>query len=396
MKIVHISMADFNGAGLCAYRICKAQRALGMDSRMVVLKKKHKDDFIETCGEMTYFLHSVLRKIKKLSGIHDDLNACRELGKIHNAVYTLPISPIDLTKVKTIREADIIHLHWVGGFLDYRTFFEAFKRKVIVVTMHDENLLYGLANIEKQWLPDNPLEQKYYRLKYKEIQKVDRFGAVFLSRMGFRLYGEHEMLAKAKKRIIYNMVDNAKFRPFPKSEARRRLGLSENDKLFAFCACNINERRKGLAELSEALLHINPDYKVLAIGKNRGEIKWANVKELGRISEPEEMSRVFSAADYFCMPSFKENFAQAPLEAMACGLPVIAFPCSGMEELITEENGVRCDDFTVEALENGIRKAMTTQYDGTAIRKDMMERFSPEKIAGEYINFYEEIIKEKA
>ena len=29
MKIVHISMADFNGAGLCAYRICKAQRAMG-------------------------------------------------------------------------------------------------------------------------------------------------------------------------------------------------------------------------------------------------------------------------------------------------------------------------------------------------------------------------------
>lgn len=28
MKIVHISMADYNGAGLCAYRICKAQRKM--------------------------------------------------------------------------------------------------------------------------------------------------------------------------------------------------------------------------------------------------------------------------------------------------------------------------------------------------------------------------------
>lgn len=170
MKIVHISMADFNGAGLCAYRICKAQRAMGMDSRMVVLKKKHKDDFIETYGGFTYFLYSILRKIKKLLRIPDDFNTCRELGKLHNGVYTLPVSHIDLTRVKIIREADIIHLHWVGNFLDYRTFFETFKKKPVVATLHDENLLYGLANIEKQLLPDNQLERKYYRLKFNEIQ----------------------------------------------------------------------------------------------------------------------------------------------------------------------------------------------------------------------------------
>lgn len=170
MKIVHISMADFNGAGLCAYRICKAQRAMGMDSRMVVLKKKHKDDFIETYGGFTYFLYSILRKIKKLLRIPDDFNTCRELGKLHNGVYTLPVSHIDLTRVKIIREADIIHLHWVGNFLDYRTFFETLKKKPVVATLHDENLLYGLANIEKQLLPDNQLERKYYRLKFNEIQ----------------------------------------------------------------------------------------------------------------------------------------------------------------------------------------------------------------------------------
>lgn len=393
MKIVHISMADFNGAGLCAYRICKAQRAMGMDSRMVVLKKKHKDDFIETYGGFTYFLYSILRKIKKLLRIPDDFNTCRELGKLHNGVYTLPVSHIDLTRVKIIREADIIHLHWVGNFLDYRTFFETLKKKPVVATLHDENLLYGLANIEKQLLPDNQLERKYYRLKFNEIQKLDKFGAVFLSKMGFRLYADHEMLSKAKKRIIYNMVDCGKFRPFPMLEARKCLGLCEDDMVFAFCACNINEPRKGLDELFEALLHINPNYKVIAIGKNRGQKKWANVMELGRISDPGEMSRVFSAANFFCMPSFKENFAQAPLEAMACGLPVIAFPCSGTEELITDMNGVRCEAFTIEALENGIRKALATQYDGTMIRNDMIERFSPEKIAGEYLDFYHELMK---
>lgn len=81
------------------------------------------------------------------------------------------------------------------------------------------------------------------------------------------------------------------------------------------------------------------------------------------------------------MPSYKEHFAQAPLEAMACGTPVIAFPCSGTEELITPQNGIRCTDFTLEALEEGIRKALQTEYNSDEIRQDMLNRYAPEKIA---------------
>ena len=165
MKIVHISMADFNGAGLCAYRICKAQREMGIDSQMVVLNKRHHDDFIHQCGKKRYFYHSVLRKTKKLLRLKDDVNTCRRLGARYHAVYTLPVSSIDLSYERLLREADLLHIHWVGGYLDYPTFFEAFKDKPIVFTLHDENALYGIANIEQQLLADNPLEKKSYRMK---------------------------------------------------------------------------------------------------------------------------------------------------------------------------------------------------------------------------------------
>lgn len=394
MKVVHISMADFNGAGLCAYRICKAQRQLGIDSRMVVLRKRHHDDFITEYGGHTYFIHSVLHKTKKIFHFNDDLNTCRRLGKEHQAVYTLPVSPIDLTKVQIIRDADVIHLHWTGGFVDYFTFFKTFKDKVIVNTLHDENILYGIANIEQQRLAGNALERKYYQLKLDSTRVVKRMGAVFLSKMNYRLYADHEMIKMAQKRIIYNLVESDLFQPKPRTEARNRLNIEENKLVFAFCACNINEPRKGLHELSAAVNQINPDAVILAIGKNRGELLWNNVIEMGRINDPEEMSWVLSAADYFCLPSFKENFAQVPLEAMACGLPVVAFPCSGTEELITPENGVRCTDFTVDSLVDGIEKAMQTSFDGLEIRKDVVVRFSPEKIAQQYIDFYQQLLTE--
>ena len=45
-KIVHISTADTGGAGLCAYRICKAQRDLGMDAHLIVTRRTRADNFV--------------------------------------------------------------------------------------------------------------------------------------------------------------------------------------------------------------------------------------------------------------------------------------------------------------------------------------------------------------
>ncbi|WP_455762854.1 glycosyltransferase [Prevotella disiens] len=388
MKVVHVSVADTGGAGLCAYRICKAQREIGIDAQLVVLYNKQKESFVHKTGGVTYFLHSSLRKIKKLFHIADEVNMCRALGKQNGAAYTLPLSPIDITKLDVVKNADIVHLHWIGGFLDYPSFFAKMSNKTIVCTLHDQSILYGIASIEQQYLPDNELEKKYYKLKYEEMSKVEHFGAVFLSKMSFASYSVHEMLNHAKKTIIYNMVDGRLFKPFPKEQLRQQLSLP-NTKLFSFCAYDINDARKGLAVLSEALMRIDSSYRILAIGKNRKGSKWANVIEMGFFADATKISAIHSVADFCCMPSYKEHFAQAPLEAMACGTPVIAFPCSGTEELITPQNGIRCTDFTLEALEEGIRKALQTEYNSDEIRQDMLNRYAPEKIAKDYLAFYE-------
>ena len=136
-------------------------------------------------------------------------------------------------------------------------------------------------------------------------------------------------------------------------------------------------------------MRMNPQYRILAIGKNRGKKSWPNVIEMGFHTDSGEISRILSAADFFCLPSLKEDFAQAPLEALACGTPVIMSPCSGSDELITPENGVRYADFSTEALIEGIGQAMQKSYDRTALRQDVTRRFSPQKIARDYLRFYD-------
>lgn len=392
MKIVHISMADYNGAGLCAYRICKAQRKKGIDSQMVVLRKRQKDKFIHQSGSKRYFYYSTLRKIKLLLNIHDEVNIVKKLGALHKAVYTLPISPIKQRHLKEFLQADLIHIHWVGGYLDYPSFFETFKDKPIVFTLHDENALYGIANIEQQLLRDNTLEDKYRKLKEDTLEQVKKVGFVFLSKTSYDQYCNYKMVKNRQKTIIYNSVDCTLFRPKNRTEARKQLGISQNATIFAFCACNIDEPRKKLNELSLALKLINPDYRILAIGKNRSKTTWDNVIEIGRINNAEKLSWAFSAANYFVLPSFQETFGQVVIEAMACGIPAIMSPTDASREIITPTNGICCKDFTTESLEEGIRKALVTDYDANAIRQDTITRFSPEKICHDYLDFYKEVI----
>ena len=108
----------------------------------------------------------------------------------------------------------------------------------------------------------------------------------------------------------------------------------------------------------------------------------------GAIANPRLLSIAYSAADLFVMPSYQEAFAQTPLEAMACGRPVVAFPCSGTDELINDANGVRCQEFTEESLSAGIMSALSAKYNREAIRQDAIERFNTDKIANQYVDLY--------
>lgn len=391
MKIVHICTYDRGGAGLCCLRIHKSLMNAGVESKFVVLQNTQHFEEEYQYGYYKDRIVAAFMRILKMTRLKiSERYKIAALAEGQHTSYTLPVSPVDITKCKWIEWADVVHLHWVNDYLDYPSFFNKIK-KPIVWTLHDENLFYGIAHLRKNILPNNPLEIKYRQLKCEALRCPERLSIVFLSNKMYDDFKNEDIIKGRPKYIINNSVNTKLFIPKDQREMRRKWNIDLKKLVFVFVSTNIADPNKGLDILSDVLFKLNPEAVIIAIGSNPSKKKWVNVNSVGLVKTEAEMCELMNCADYMAMPSFQEAFNQSIIEAMACGLPAVAYPVGGATELINLNNGVLCSDFTSEALENGINLLMKRQFDSNIIREDIINRFSPEVIAAKYINTYKSI-----
>ena len=392
MKVVQINKLDTDGAGLCCYRIHRSLISRGVDSSMLVAKKTVQDSTVRAYNKFLYFCMLVSQTLSRLFGAEKSMNESVKKSDGVKGFYSLPTSFSFLHNDKAIKDADLVHIHWVNCFLDYPSFFSKVE-KPVVMTLHDENLFYGIAHYERNVLRDNEVEKKYYDLKLKSISGIKKLGIVFLSKMMYDKYKDHEIIRNAKTTIIHNSVDCSLFNIKDRDSARKKFGINPDEKVFIMVANVITEERKGLLVAIDAIEKLGiSNARILAVGNNPTNFTHRNVITTGPIRNAEELSYAYSSADYFIMPSMQEAFAQTPIEAMACGVPAIVFPVSGTEELMNDTCGVRCSGFKVEDLMDGIGKAMDTNYEKDKIREYVSLNFSPEHIADMYIDFYKTLM----
>lgn len=389
MKILLVTRDDIGGIGQVCIDLMHSLKMLGHECHMLVLNKYTQNEDIERYGYWRW------RLAKMPSGLLAHYGfAVTKRNKAKRLGGAIPTSAVNLMHSRWVEWADVIHLHHVADYIDYPSFFGGIGNKPVTITVHDKNLFYGLAYYEFQLQREHPLERYYAELKRSALSQAGNLGIVLGSEYYMKKFGEHKILEGRDVRIISDAVDTTIYKPIPKAEARQRLGLSTNDTLIAFAAVQMSEQRKGLDKLSETVSRIgNPRIKIVAAGHNIHHRSWPNVIEMGFKDTAKSLCEVLSAADFFAMPSTEEAFALTPMQAMACGLPVVAFPVSGTSELINEHNGVVCTDFTVEALQEGIMTLMSRSYDAAAIRQDMINRFSPKTIAEKYCSLYNDLLQ---
>jgi glycosyltransferase involved in cell wall biosynthesis len=410
LKILHISTSDKGGAGLCCIRIHKGLLQSGMKSKVLVLNK-HSDEpevikFIVPRSNTLKLLRWSLNLLKlilfklkiptsKRQKYQFRLDSLRRQNG--SVFFTLPFSENRLHNHELIKEADIIHLHWVAGFIDYPEFFKSIN-KPVVWTPHDENIILGGFHYksarDKYMSSFGKLEMEIASLKQRILAAYSKLSVVALSEDLKEKFQRQDFLKNKKVYKINNSVDTTIFKPFPKEIAKELFNLPQNKRIILFISEDLQDERKGFEILLNSMEHFNSnELAVFAVGGNLPKLKIPeNIYTSGLIQDQRLLSIAYSAADIFVIPSLQEAFAQTPLEAMACGLPAVAFPFSGTNELINPNNGIRCEDFTVESLTFSLKTALDTEFDPAIIRNDIIGRFCPDKISRNYLSVYNEVI----
>ncbi|MBB3763181.1 glycosyltransferase family 4 protein [Sphingomicrobium lutaoense] len=138
-------------------------------------------------------------------------------------------------------------------------------------------------------------------------------------------------------------VDREQFNPERRDmEWRRSLGIRDEEFLVAFLGRIVIE--KGLdvfADVIARLKKTTPDARVLVIGKGPAK-PWFeqhlpdDAVFIGQVTGA-ELARAVASSDVLLNPSVTEAFGNVTLEAMACGLPVVATAATGTNSLV--ENG---------------------------------------------------------
>lgn len=155
---------------------------------------------------------------------------------------------------------------------------------------------------------------------------------------------------KEKISIFRNAVDLIRFRPIKNKSLRIKYDINKNEVLILFIGHL--EAFKGVFELLGAFYKVHNRHentKLMMVGEGEDAQK---VKEkvsklgldksvifVGKIS-PENIQKFYQMADIFVLPSYTEGLPLVVIEAMACGLPVIASKVGGIPEVISDsENG---------------------------------------------------------
>ena len=213
--------------------------------------------------------------------------------------------------------------------------------------------------------------------------------------------------------VVMHGVDTTVFAPAPdRAAARRALGLAEDATILG-CFGRIRAQ-KGVDLLVEAALRLLPDrpgVQIVFTGRitedNRtfhadlvarlttagladrvrflGEVPWADVV------------RLYQVLDLFVAPARWEGFGLTPLEAMACGVPVVAARVGAFEALIAEGvTGSLVPPDNAEALTEAIRVWVDTPARrataGTAARAHVVRNHSIEGEARALVGVYRALL----
>lgn len=248
-----------------------------------------------------------------------------------------------------------------------------------IITEHSSNVLNGTMDEYHRGL----LEKGYNNANY-------------LISVGEKLKEKMKGYTHNKIEVIPNIVNTEKF--LPNNEVK--------EGVFRFLSVSFLNPNKNVDLTIKAFNKAfknkeNVELYVAGDGSERLKLESlvkdlgieSKVKFLGKVKR-EDLPSFLKTGDAFVLPSKYETFGVVYIEALACGLPIIATKCGGPEDFYREDLGYIIDVGDEEALCDAMIKIIENRdkYDSTSMSKYVKNRFSKEVIVKKIEEIYEVIL----
>ncbi len=411
MKILIVNTSDIlGGAARAAFRLHKSLMVSGIESRMRVGVKK--SDLVSVDGPQ--------RRLGEALGIARPFlgQTLMRLQKTNNSIlHSTAILPSCLVDEINTSPADVINLHWVcGEFISVEDIGRI--RKPIVWTLHDMWAFsgaehYGPDNSNARWQNGYTADNRTSGHKGLDIDRWVWNRKRRAWRYPMQIVTPSRWLAECVKTsylmrnwpvtVIPYTLDCRQFQPWPKPFAREVLGLPLAATLILFGAMGGGKDFiKGWDLLQPALARIASEH-VGVHGIIFGQSEPVNPPKLGlplhwmgHLNDDATLALLYSAADVMVVPSRQENLPQTGTEAQACGCPVVAFNCTGLQDVVDHHvTGYLAMPYDSDDLANGIRWVIENKERHTSLSSAARERalrlWAPEVVIPRYKAIYETV-----
>ena len=407
-KVVTLSKFRGGGAGIAAYRLHEALNKVGFKSTFLTSHRAGDQD----AENLVYVsnkskLQRILKKLIRSSSTKSDY--IEKKIKLNNyktqcEIKSLPYSDYKLEQEKQVKDASIVHLHWVSEFVNYESFFKDVKQPV-VWTLHDMNPFQGVFHYKDDEIRNKQVigsfDESIRNKKQHYIHAKENIHIVCLSKWLMEASQQSEIFGRYPHYLIPNGLSESNFNRIDDIEERKvAIGLNPESKTFLFVAQDLDNPRKGFDLLYSALEKIKDKHiNIITVGSNKPELfeKFTHV-HFSNLKQGEEINEKYQMADMTLLTSREDNLPNVMLESFFNGTPVMAFNTGGMKEHIKDgENGVLIDCFDTNKLSEAMMRVINNEhsYSSEIIKNYALKYFDVNLQTEKYKELYNKILNEQ-
>jgi glycosyltransferase involved in cell wall biosynthesis len=415
VRLVHLSTEcgpSGGGAFRASYRIHCALRAQGIESTVLTLSSSSDDPDVHIVGRAT-----PIDRLRRAVGRKAEALVSRYAHPTPGSAWTSGlVGPLQVERHPDVASADVIVLYWVcAGFLSTARIGKLLDLgKPVVWRLSDMWAFTGGCHYsagcdryrercgrcpQLRSSHEADLSRLCWERKHS-VWQTDGLTVVCPSTWLANCVRRSSLLADVDVRVVHTGVDVSLYRPFDRREARESLGLppGAHIALAGATGMSYSEGRKGgshlLAAISLARRRV-PDLHLVVFGTSR-QPEGIPGTALGVIRDERLLPLVYSAADLFVSTSLEDNLPNTILEALACGLPTVAFGIEGVLDAIRDgHTGLLAPPADTEALASRIEICLLDdemrQAMGRNARNEAVARFDANRQGTEYANLLREL-----